>query len=116
MSEHLCKNNRGRFGCQSVVTDNGAEESGYCESCYWPGIAEANQKYEELVQEGYSRVEAAELSGLNEGERHLGTVPITNVEQDEDDPEEEIEEDVTDRILTQIDEQNAAGDGLPPSV
>jgi hypothetical protein len=114
MSEQLCRNNRGKHGCQETVTDDGEAESGYCETCYWPGIVEANEKYEELLRQGHTRVQAAEMSGLNEGQRqhHLGTTPITTVEQDEDDETEDREADITDRILTRIEEDNEAGDGV----
>jgi hypothetical protein len=128
MSESFCKNNRGHQGCQEVVVDGGEEDSGYCEKCFWPGIAEANAKYAQLLTEGHSRVDAAELSGLNDGERHhkYGTTMIDSPQQDsnftdcddpegEEDPdgdEENAQADLTDRILTRMEDDQAAGDGL----
>lgn len=123
MSDQLCKGNRGRFGCQQVVTDGGEKDSGYCEKCFWPGIEEANQKYEELLQQGHSRVEAAELSGLNDGERHhrYGTTMIDTPQQDsaftaddDDDStvdEDEAQDDLTNHILSHLEDEGDAGDG-----
>lgn len=111
MSDQLCKGNRGKFGCQEVVTDGGEEDSGFCEKCFWPGIVEATQKYEELVTGGMSRVQAAEHSGLNEGEhqKRYGTVPIENTEQDRDlDPEMHIGEENED-VLGEDEEDEGAG-------
>ncbi len=106
MSEGLCKNNRGSNGCQETVVDGGEEDSGYCEKCYWPGIAEANKQYEELLVQGHSRIQAAELSGLNDGERHhkYGTTMIDTPEQDGNNPEEAAEAEINDRLLNEIDE------------
>jgi hypothetical protein len=110
MSEGLCKGNRGKFGCQEVVTDGGEEDSGFCEKCFWPGIVEATDKYAELISQGMSRTQAEEHSGLLEGERHhrFGTVPIENVQQDnaENDFEEESHDVAGNHILDQDDEDN----------
>lgn len=110
MSDVLCKGNRGKFGCQEIVTDGGEEDTGFCEKCYWPGIVDATQKYEELLTQGYSRVQAAEHSGLNEGERqhHLGTTPIDNVQQDNLDEDGEVAAHDVNDVLAEDDEDNDA--------
>jgi hypothetical protein len=111
MSDQLCKGNRGKFGCQELVVDGGVDDSGFCEKCFWPGIVEATQKYEDLVAQGYSRVQAAEHSGLNEGETHhrLGTTPITTVEQDEEAAADVQSHDVND-VLGEDEEDNDVDD------
>jgi hypothetical protein len=139
MTDEVCKNNRGKHGCQNVVVDGGVDDSGYCETCFYPGIVEKQAHYEELLQNGHSRVEAAEISGIDDrnpmqsygGEvepdatvatsgteyevpvLRYGTVPITNVEQDanEEDPEdEEDQEELTQNVLDRIEDQNDTPD------
>lgn len=68
MADELCKNNRGRHGCQNIVVDGGVDDSGYCENCYTPEIAEKNQRYEEYLQGGYNHSQAALLAGLDDVE------------------------------------------------
>lgn len=109
MSEHICKNNRGKHGCQNIVTDDGEDESGYCEVCYYPGVVEANEQYEAFLAQGYSRTQAADLAGLNDRIPVIkyGTVPITNVNQDGDeDGDDAVDEQKTDQILSRIEDEN----------
>jgi hypothetical protein len=113
MAEELCRNNRGKHGCQNLVTDGGEDNSGYCDTCFYPGIVEANEKYEALLEQGYTRSRAAELAGLNdrEPEQKYGTVPITHIDPNPDEEDDEIvagedEAEVTDQILTRIEDEN----------
>jgi hypothetical protein len=145
MAEALCRNHRGRLkGCQNVVIDGGVEDSGFCEDCFYPGIVEQNQQYQDLLDHGLSRSQAADFSGLNERDphqvvgtpededsptigalehedmksesdqrEHLGTMPITNVQQDSADAEESDEEEEEEHLIQRMLDQTEAENDRP---
>lgn len=122
MAEQLCRNNRGKHGCSNIVTDGGIEDSGFCEDCYTPELAQNNESFHQYVEEGYSRAQASLLAGLEDstptqtigGEiepdqtvaqtgteyevpvKRYGSVPITTIQQDaaaRDDSEDDEDSD-----------------------
>jgi hypothetical protein len=106
-----CKANRGKHGCQEIVMDGGVENSGFCGDCFYPTIGEDHEKFHQLMKEGYSRTQAALMSGLSDPEEfaenhahRMGTAPITSVTQDEDGAEEEMQDELTSEILTRLHE------------
>jgi hypothetical protein len=115
MADAPCKRNRGRHGCQEIVTEGGVDDSGFCENCWYPTVVQDHAKYHELIAEGYSRTQAALLSGLadpeefeeNKGPHKLGTAPITAVTQERDDDcDEEMQEELTSSILDRLNEDD----------
>ena len=48
--------------CHAEIKDNGHNHSGFCESCYYPGISNDYLLYKTYREEGYSRDEALGLA------------------------------------------------------
>jgi hypothetical protein len=108
-----CKANRGKHGCQEIVTDGGVEDSGFCGNCWYPTIAEDHEKFHQLIKDGYSRTQAALMSGLADPEEfaenkphRMGTAPIASVTQDEDDDEQQMQDELTSDILDRMEDDS----------
>ena len=60
-----CTAFKGGVTCYAEIKDKGVEHSGFCESCFYPGIVADYALYKTCRAEGYSRKEALELSGID---------------------------------------------------
>jgi hypothetical protein len=92
-----CKANRGKHGCQEIVTDGGVENSGFCGDCWYPTIETDLNTFHELMAAGYSRSQAGIFSGLVKPD----TREVTAEDEDEVD-EEAIQDDITSSVIDRM--------------
>lgn len=62
-----CKGLLERSACNSPIEHRGVEESGFCETCWYPSILNDYHEYKDLRKEGYSRNDAAAMAGIIPG-------------------------------------------------
>ncbi|WP_144106875.1 hypothetical protein [Paraburkholderia sp. BCC1886] len=117
MPESICKRIYKTKDCERELTDGGVDDSGICCNCWYPSILDDQKRYRDLLEEGYSRYQAAVMSGLtdpheaSENRVHrLGTTPQAAVTQDDDDPEEELQDQLTSDILDRMDDDDMPED------
>lgn len=50
--------------CRTELINNGVNDSGFCEACWYPNINEDYDNFKYLKEEGYSREAAGIISGI----------------------------------------------------
>lgn len=63
-ADAYCKGLLERSACNTPINNKGVLESGFCDTCWYPSIADDYQEYKALRDEGFKRNEAAVMAGI----------------------------------------------------